>query len=50
MKQREKEARAYIAPQIQVWELHTKLNLLNTLSTDLYIEGDIDGYEDIGEY
>ena len=40
----------YTSPQVELWTLSTKLNLLQSLSTDLYLEGDIDGYNDIGEY
>lgn len=40
----------YQTPMVEEWKVGIELNLLKTLSTDLYLEGDIDGYEDIDEY
>lgn len=37
----------YIPPKISLFGLVYPYNLLNTLSTDLYLEGVIDGYEHV---
>lgn len=40
----------YEVPKAEIWVMKTSLNLLDSLSTDLYLEGDIDGYEEIEDY
>lgn len=40
----------YIAPTAEVWLVPEPLSLLETLSVDLYLEGDINGYEEIDDY
>lgn len=51
MKKERLEAKEiYTAPVMEVWTASSGLHLLSTLSADLYLEGEIDGYEDIDEY
>lgn len=50
MKKQNLESRKpYEMPWAEAWQLAPQ-SLLKTWSTDLYLEGDIDGFEDIDEY
>lgn len=40
----------YESPKIDFWVIESIQSIFKSESTDLYLEGDIDGYESIGEF